>query len=236
MQFQRQTLTDLIDSLSEAVGNNTVYWTDEEKRDAINEAICVWHVMTGGWVTKIPIETDEQFVSLPSDFVSVQRVLSFPLRSSPTSDSGVPLTMTSLPELDYGSPGWESETGVPEMWLPIGINEIALYPAPLAARLYVIEGLKDAPRLFSPGDFIDAGEEDINLLTHYAHHYLTLKEAGAEFKTTEEGLIDFVEGAALKNAKLKMTAPYRLYMGLVREDGERPARGPRTQVGVRDNE
>lgn len=237
-QFQRRTLSQLIDELSELVGDNTVYWTATEKRDALNEAICVWQAMTGQWVERTALDANSTFLRIPNDMISVQRVRVGTRGSDSNTAVGTPLTMTSLPELDYGSPGWDSAaTGTPEMWAPVGINEIALYPTPpVSGVLIILEGLREAPRLFSDGDFIDMGEEEFQLLLHYAHHYLTFKEAGAEFNATQENLIGVVEGAALRNAKFKKRAPYRIWMGMLKDEGEAGSRAPATQVGVRSNE
>jgi hypothetical protein len=234
-QFTQRSLTDLIEAAGETVGTNTVYWTADEKRDAINEAICMWQVMTGRWVARVPMNTAETFNRLPNDMISAQRVKILPKGGNPQTVAGTVLVMTSLPELDLAAPGWESTVGTPTMWAPIGINEIALYPRPTEEILLLIEGIKEAPRLFSDGDFIDLGDEDLTELVRYVHHYLTFKEAGAEFNASQEDVVALFEAAGQQNARLKMTAPYRRYMGLQREEGERSARGAAV-IGVRTNE
>jgi hypothetical protein len=236
-QFTRQSLTDLIESMTESVGDNTVYWTATEKRDAINEAICMWQVMSGQWSSRVLITTADIFTRLPNNIVSIQRVGVLTRGADPETSPGTTLTMTSIPELDLAFPGWESEAlATPRMWAPVGLNEIALYPPPpVVGVLLVVEGMTDAPRLFSDGDFIDLGEENLTELLRYAHHYLTFKEAGAEFMATQEDLIGLVESAGQQNARFKMTAPYRRYMGLPHEEAQRAPRG-NPSLGVRTNE
>lgn len=233
-QFTRQSLADLIESMSESVGNNTIYWGPTEKRDAINEAICMWQVMTGQWVERDAVVATEAFIRLPSTMVSVQRVGLLARGANSETDPGITLTMTSIPELDLAFPGWEDTGGTPVSWAPVGINEIALYPVP-GNVLLVIEGIKDAPRLFSDGDFIDLGDENMTELLRYAHHYLTFKEAGAEFKASEADLVALIEAAGQQNSRLKMTAPYRRYMGLPHGEAERAARST-PSLGVRSND
>ncbi len=234
-QFTQRNLTQLIEEAGEIVGNNTVYWVAAEKRDAINEAICMWQVLTGRWVTRQQIVTDATFNRLPNNLISVQRVKLLPRGANPQTTVGTVLVMTSIPELDLAQPGWEADTGLPTMWAPIGINEVAIYPKPTQEILLLVEGLKEAPRLFSDGDFIDMADEDLSELIHYVHHYLTFKEAGAEFTASTSALEALFEAAGGQNSRLKMTAPYRRYMGLQREEGERKARG-NPSVGVRTNE
>lgn len=233
--FTQRTLTDLIESASEGVGNNTVYWGVTEKRDAINEAICMWQLLTGRWVARQLMTVDSTFTRLPSTMISIQRVKVLQRGANPQVTSGTPILMTSLPELDEGQPGWEDVVGTPIMWAPVGLNEIALYPRPSGEILLVVEGLTDAPRLFSDGDFIDLGDEDLTELLMYVQHYLSFKEAGAEFQATVGNLPMLFEAAGQQNARLKMTAPYRRWMGLHREEGERQARGS-ASVGVRNDE
>jgi hypothetical protein len=233
-QFTRASLTDLINSMTQLVGNNSTYWTNVEKRDAINEAICLWQVMTGQWVERDTLVVDSAFIRLPSTITSVQRVAVLGRGMNPETSPGTNLVMSSIPELDYAFPGWEDVSGTPQMWAPVGINEIALYPVPTDSLL-VIEGLIDAPRLFSDGDFIDLGEENLTELLHYTHHYLCFKEAGAEFNASVGDLQALIEAAGEQNSRFKMTAPYRRYMGLQHEEAERsPRQSP--SLGVRSND
>lgn len=219
------TLGELKARLSERVGNNVVFWGDTEKGDAINEAICVWQCLVGEWTDKFPIgiTSGATWYAVPRQIVSVQRML-YGL---------TPLTLGSLPEMDYGQVGWENDaSGTPQIWMPSGLTEVAIWP-PATTGTLTFEGITDAPRLISDGDLLQVGEEEVTPLLAYAHHYLSLKEGGAEFNSTLPNLVEFIEAASLRNSRLVPTALYRTLMGQHRDEGGRPPRGEDQKVGAR---
>ena len=217
--YQRYTLAQLEDIVTGRVGNNSVFWTEGEKRDALNEALCVWQAMTGEWTFgfSMPVVSGH-FYEVPKQLVGLQRVL-WASNGNPTS--GVPLTEISIPELDFGSPGWENVSGTPLYWAPLGVNRVAFSPAPLVGAI-VYEGIQETPSLINSTDYIQLGDEELTRITSYAQAYLALKEGTKEFQNAEDELQEFVKAAGLRNARLKATALYKYYMGLPQQERGRP--------------
>jgi hypothetical protein len=224
LAYTRVTLATLDQRLIERCGDNNVWWTEAERRDAINEAISCWQAMTGNWTASYPLTADGSFFyAVPKQLTSLSRV----------SYNGAPLTLISLPELDYGFAGWESAAAAaPMFWAPSGINEFAVYPAP-AGGIFTLDGFTEAPWLSAPGSFIDMGDEDLVAVLQYAHHFLTFKEAGQELEATKPEMQAFMQAAAGRNGRLRATTFYRRWAGLDRAADERPDRVDDTPSGAR---
>lgn len=214
MSYQRTNLTDAINDLTTHVGNNTVFWGSEEKADATREALCVWQVMVGEFTHSINIPADgSTFYNTPKQIMSIQRLLL----------DGVPLVLTSLPELDHGNPGWEATTGTAFAWGPNGVNEFFLYPKP-SSGIITVHGLRDTFRPFAGSDWIDLGEEELTSILGYGHHYLTFKEGGVELDSSISAMGELIAAAGTRNKRLAETALYKKFMGKYRDEGLRPPR------------
>jgi len=77
MPRTRYTLGELRTRLSERVGNQSTFWTLEEFRDSLNEAIAFWQTITGEWTTRVSItakSSSPNFYPVPKQIVSVTRV------------------------------------------------------------------------------------------------------------------------------------------------------------------
>ena len=224
MAYTRVTLSTLDARLQERCGDNNVWWVEDERRDAINEAISCWQAMTGNWTASYPLTADGSFFyPVPKQLTCLTRVLY----------NGVPLEPTSLPELDYGFSGWEgTAAATPQFWTPSGINEFAVYPAP-ASGIFTLEGFTEAPWLSARGDFIDIGDEDLTAVLQYGHHFLTFKEAGAELEATTPEMQAFMGAATGRNCRLRATTFYRRWAGLDRAADERPDKIEGTPPGAR---
>ena len=77
MPRTRYTLAELQTRLSERVGNQETFWSQEEFRDALNEAIAFWQASTGEWTTRVSIEAKSDspnFYPVPKQIASVTRV------------------------------------------------------------------------------------------------------------------------------------------------------------------
>jgi hypothetical protein len=217
--YQRYTLQQLEDIVTGRVGNNSVFWLSGEKRDAINEALCVWQAMTGEWTFGFSMSVvGGHFYDVPKQLVSLQRVL-YAADSIPAN--GVPLSETSTPDLDFGSPGWEGVDDTPVFWVPLGINKIIVSPAPTSGAL-VYEGIQETPTLFNPTDYVQLGDEELTRITAYAQAYCALKEGTKEFQNAEDEVGEFVKAAALRNNRLKATAMYKRHMGQPTQERQRP--------------
>lgn len=222
--YSRVTLTQLKARLTEKVGNNTTFWTDAEKKDAINEALSIWQITTGAFVKifSIPVVAGTTFYQVPKQIASTNRVLW----------NGTSLALISLWELDLGFVGWQTAVGTPQYWSPTGIDKFALYPQPTSGSIR-LEGYMEGFRLQADGDFLQLGDEELTRLLEYAHHYLTIKENISEMSATREGLKRFFTAATLKNARLAATAFYRRLMGQMRDEKEREPRSPFGSGGLR---
>jgi hypothetical protein len=233
MAYQRVTLATLEQRLKEKVGNVYTFWNEAEVRDALNEGICYWHALTGEWTaTRNLTATGEAIQDVPSQCASVYRV-SY-VSSINLIQAGTPLVVTSESELDNGFPSWETITGTPSMWAPLGVNKIAFYPVPLAGGYFVLEHFKEAPTLTSAGDFIDVGDEEIIRILGYAQWYLAFKEGVKEAAENVDPLLkQMVQAATTRNKRLLESSFYREYMGSVREEEQRPSRSTVTHLGAR---
>lgn len=222
-------VSDLVTQLTQRVGQNTVFWTEQEKIDAINEAIMVWQLMTGNVTATFSATspttsgTSSGISDVPTQIDSILEV----------SISDTPLTLISMEELDEGLPGWgdPSGAGTPIYWAPLGITEFALYPPPDSQLMVDLLGYQELSRL-GAADAIPLQQEEINPILDYAHHYLTIKEGSVELQNTVANLARFGDAAGLRNGRFKMSAPYRYFMGLDKDEDERPASGARS-LGVR---
>ncbi len=241
---------ELVDQLTELCGDNTIFFTLQEKKDAINEAFCIWQTLVGefkeaAWVIST-VQGGTGIAPLPIYFYPTPRQLLTTTRVS-YSTNGVtftPLALTSLPEMDYGRPGWEDYTpgslfppsspfSTPLYWGPNGVGEVFVWPPPAAGAFLRVEGFSENPRLLSEGDSFPLGDDEVVNFLIYAHHYLTFKEAGAELSSSQEEAKSFIEAAIQRNDVLTTTQFYRRSMGLVKEESERPEREGAQTWGVR---
>lgn len=214
--YARVTLSDLKNRLTEKVGNNSTYWTSEEKKDAINEALSVWQVMTGEFTKNFTISVvgGTIFYTTPHQIASINRVLY----------NGIPLTPITVWELDMAYASWQGTAGTPIYWAPVGSELFIVSPQPTTGA-FRIEGFTEQVRLLADGDFLQVGDEELTRLLDYAHHYLSVKEGVPEMSATMFGFKRFLKAASLRNARLLAAAFYKKIMGLVREEGERSPRG-----------
>lgn len=82
MAYQRVTLAQLEDRLAERVGGDETFWTEPERRAAINEALSVWQLLTGQFVATTVVtvtsgaenwvEVDTTGTQPPSTFLRVR--------------------------------------------------------------------------------------------------------------------------------------------------------------------
>jgi hypothetical protein len=224
--YQRVNLDTLVQRLSERSG--PTFWTDAEKRRAINEALRVWAVMTGQWqrTFKILSVSGQIFYDVPRQIVSLQRI---------RYNVGTVLYPTSIPELDYGIPNWQkANAGTPQLWAPVGLDKFALYPAAGAdGTNLTLEGLALTPALLKGGDFVDLGDEELNRILDYGQHYLSFKEGGSEWNATGALMSEFVQAAGLRNSRIVASALFSKYMGQHKSEEQRPPRTLDKIMGAR---
>ena len=223
--YSRISLDQLTTRMTERLGNNSTFWIAKEKKWAINEAIRFWAVLTGQWSKRfsIPIVAGQRFYDVPKQLVSIQRI----------KWNSTILIPSSTAEMDLGFNNWQqSANGTPIVWAPVGLDKIVINP-PAASGALFMEGLCLTPALQTGGDLIDIGDEEVNRILDYAHHYETFKEGGLEFDATQALLAGFVEAAVERNQRLAGCSLFKRYLGMAKQDEQRPVRSPEQNVGAR---
>lgn len=216
--YSKFALGTLIDHVSSRVGNNTVFWGPEEKRDGIMEGVLVWQALTGESLRTFAIPvTSGAFYDVPRQLDSVRKV----------SFASSTLTAISKWELDMAYPNWQTTTGTPLYWAPAGVNKIVLYPSPTTGSI-VFDGYAEVPLLNTSTDFIQLNDDSVSAILAYAHHYCSFKEGGQEFADSSGFLQEFLKAAADRNQKLVATEFYRHFMGQLRDERQVPSREPAT--------
>lgn len=230
MAYTVVTLADLKIGMTER-WDGAVFWTDEEARLAINEALRDWNLLVGRWTTTLVFSTVAGIVEYPLGAAI--------LYGTRVKVGAQPLIPTSIPELDLGRPSWRGETIVdggdvpaaPTLWAPQSLQQIVIWPATLGgtADLQVI-GVAATPVLIEDADTVDLGEELHDPLLDYALHVAAFKEGGARWAATLPYFTTFLQMAADENALLKASKAYRRYAGLDRRRDLVPTRQPPTQI------
>lgn len=154
---------------------STVFWTDAEALNAINEALRQYNLATQLWKDRkvLPTVVNQVYYDNPAGLL-------FPLRVTWRS---YPLIRVSVDDMDAGKPNWEGQTindggnvpTRPTTWIPCGISSFALWPADTGINNMTVDGIMTTPILAGDGDFLNLGQEDIDALLAYALCVLTFK-------------------------------------------------------------
>jgi hypothetical protein len=223
MPYQVSTLAQLKVTLAAQV-DGSIFWTDEEARLALNEMLRDWNLLTGRWRRRLTLSTAAPVAGVPTVEYDLGATMTYGMRVRIGTNPG--LIPTSIFELDLARPTWRAETitsgsDVPPRtihWAPVSLRRIAIWPATATAGVndLFVDGVANTPILVEDGDFVDLGEEIIDVLTDYALHLLAFKEGGARWAATQEAFVDFLQAAAEENGLLKASQAYRRYAGLDR--------------------
>lgn len=212
--------------------DGAIFWTDEEARLALNEALRDWNLLVGRWHRRLTLSTGAGTVdyALGATLIYGTRV----------RIDALPLHPTSILELDLGHPTWRSETTasggavptVPTLWAPISLRQIAIWPATVGAGVnnLLVDGVAATPVLGEDADTVDLGEELHDPLIAYALHVAAFKEGGARWAATLPAFTAFLQLAAEENSLLKTSKAYRRFAGLDRRRDLQPTRGVATQI------
>lgn len=214
MAYQTETLADLKALLVER-RDGSVFWVDEEARLALNEALREWNLWTGRWRRRVLLSSvlGQHQYTLPSTLTYSMAV----------RVSGVARDPTSIWDLDVARPQWRQETagaaGVPAttiLWAPQSLTQIVLWPAPSAAVVdaIAVDGVSNTPVLVEDADFVDLGDELLDLLVDFALHVLAFKEGGPRWKATLPAWQALLKAAAEENGRLKANQAFRRAAGL----------------------
>ncbi|HEU5454217.1 MAG TPA: hypothetical protein VFU85_00895 [Nocardioides sp.] len=232
MPYTTTTLADL-QTLMIQRWDQVVFWTPEEARLALNEALREWNLLTGRWRTRVGLSA---LAATPD--LQLPGVLTYAMRV--TTAAGSPLIPTSILELDLGRPSWRLDTTatgstvptVPTLWAPLSLTQISIwpcYPVDTPAAL-LVDGVMRTPVLVAPDDFVDLGEEVVDVITDMALHVAALKEAGDRWRQTRVYFEAFLVAAAEENSLLKQNQAYRRWAGLDRRRDLQPSTGAPNQL------
>jgi hypothetical protein len=204
MPYTTTTLAQLRGELQEKY-EHTPFWTDEEGRLALNEALRQWNLLTGTWKRKIVIPTgaNQVWYTLPSSLVYQLRV----------DFNSYPLVYAKLTDMDDGKPGWEGQTTAlvgmppqPQVWTPSGLLEIGLWPADAVGNnSLAIDGVAATPVLALDTDYVDLSQADQPAILGYALHVLAFKHQ-ARWLATVPLYRQFIHAAVQQNARLLVGA------------------------------
>jgi hypothetical protein len=205
------------------------YWTNEEARLALNEGIRWWNLLTAYWKVRVVVVTNplQTWYCLPTGMI-------YPLK---LDFGSIPMVQTDYLDIDLARPNWEAETtatgggvpNLPTLWIPGATNLFAIWPADAAGnRTIAMDGIKTAPVLQAPGDFIDLGEEAISALLGFALHVAAFKNGGERFRETLDYFKAFIALAAEENKRLLEVKAFRQLLGRMTRRDSNP--GPPTSV------
>jgi hypothetical protein len=226
--YTTTTLADL-QTLMIQRWDQVVFWTPEEARLALNEALRLWNLLTGRWRTSVTLNINQVVSGLtpgvpPFSDVMLPGVLSYAMRV--TTASGAPLHPTSITELDLARPQWSLETTAsggdvptqPTLWAPTSLTQINIWPTlpgpAMTPAALLCDGVLRTPILIAPTDTVNLGEEILDVVADFALHVAALKEAGDRWRATRPYFEAFLQAAADENGMLKRNQKYRRWAGL----------------------
>jgi hypothetical protein len=214
--------------------DTVVFWTAEEARLALNEALRDWNLLTGRWRRRVTLDAVACVPDLP-----LPGTLTFAMRV--TTFDGWPLIPSSLSDLDLGQPAWRHQTvetyGAPRrptVWAPLSLTAIAIWPSFRRTQpggLHV-DGVMATPVLVAPTDVIDLGEETVDVIADMALHVAAFKEAGDRWRATRPYFEAVLRAAAEENSLLKTHQAYRRFAGLDRRRDYQPTTGAPNQLAA----
>ena len=231
MAYTTTTLADL-QTLMMQRWDSVVFWTGEEARLALNEALRDWNLLTGRWRTRVTLDALACVPDLP-----LPGTLTYAMRV--TTADGWPLIPASYADLDLGQPAWRHQTvetlGAPRrptLWAPLSLTAIAIWPSyrrATAAALRV-DGVMATPVLVLPTDFVDLSEDRVDVIADMALHVAAFKEAGDRWRATRPYFEAFLQAAAEENSLLKTHQAYRRWAGFDHRRELQPTSGEPTRL------
>lgn len=231
MPHQISTLADLAAALAQRADQSLFYTTDEA-RLALNETLRDWNLLTGTWRRRLTLSSVAPVGNVPVVEYALGATMTYGMRVA--LSTGQPLIPTSILELDLARPTWRYETTasgsdvptLPTLWAPQSLQRIVIWPATATAiaSYLLIDGVANTPVLVEDGDFVDIGEEIVDVLTDVAIHILAFKEAGPRWRATQPAFQAFLLAAAEQNSRLKTLQAFRRLAGLDRRDLAKPKR------------
>jgi hypothetical protein len=206
------------------------WWTQADARDAFNEGLYTYNLLTGRWKRRETLPTvSNQYLYTTSASMTFRQRLTF---------NNLPVDPATREGLNNGRFRWRSETTTsggdvptrPIIWAPISLNTFYIWPADAAgSNTLTLDGVAATPTLVEDGDTIDLGEEALNVLLDYALHVLTFSRGDTLFSATQDLFKQFLLACAEENSQIKSTQIFRRFMGWDRRD-YKPLRGIPTRL------
>ena len=232
MPFTTTTLAELTGLMADRQ-DQSLFWTPEEARLGMNEALRDWNLLTGAWRRRITLST-----AAATPEVDLAATLTFAMRVR--LSTGQPLHPASIAELDLGNPQWRLQTTAsggsvptaPLFWAPVSLTQIAIWPstAGVGVNNLLVDGVAATPVLVELGDTVDIGDEELDILVDYAVHCVAFKEGGPRWKATKPFFQTFLQAAAERNSLLKTKQAFRRIAGLDRKRDLTPTTGATTKL------
>lgn len=137
------------------------------------------------------------------------------------------LWVDSVKNADEFSTDWQAlPQSTPMNAYVAGLNMVAFSPEPEDGVTYSATAtvLQNAPIPSLPGDFIQVGRDEYDVIVDYAQHLALLKNGGDEFLRTKDLYARFVRQAALSNSKLTEMGEFKqeIYGTSQREEVSNP--------------
>jgi hypothetical protein len=228
MPFQNTTLTALLGRLALRY-EQAPFWSSDAATFALNEGIRLWNLFTGMSRVSANVQTivDNAYLDLnifTSGLAFPQWIKITRVRLASTLHE---LNPTSLAGLDASFPGWEMQTtltakaaAAPRYWAPAGVARFAIYPKDTSIgaggngpRTLIVDAISSANVLVAGTDFLDLGDEELNVLTGYALHVLSFSKGALALSQTRPFYLAFLKAAADRNAIFAASSFYRKIVG-----------------------
>lgn len=211
--------------------DQVVFWTAEEARLALNEALREWNLLTGRWRTRVMLT-----VAASNPEIALPGVMTYAMRL--TTITGSPIIPSSLSELDLARPTWRLETTtsggdvplVPTVWAPLALTRLAIWPTYPSADSLLLDGVMRTPILVLPTDTVDLGLEVLDRVVDMALHIASFKEAAERWRATRPYFDAFLRAAEAENSLLRQNQAYRRWAGLDRRRDLEPSTGAPNQI------
>jgi hypothetical protein len=200
------------------------FWSATEANDAINEVLRQFNLYTGYWRGSATVVTaaNDRFLTVANTLTRATRV----------TRPGKVLTRKSIVEFYRQRTNWRTQTtatggDVPttvQEWAPIGLSGFAIWPAHAAGGLTLtVEAVKITPVLTADGQFVDVGQEELDILLDEMIWVLTFKRPSEQEK--QKGRHQkFLQGCVDRNDQLRQSSYFRHALGLDQEQRLLPTR------------
>ena len=150
--------------------------------------------------------------------------------------NGVQVFTNALNSLDAFLPNWQNDANGPPVDAALASwNMFVVHPAPDSNGPYsvALDVVQNAPVPVLPGDFIQVGREELDVIVDYCVHLADFKEGGGEFLNTTGYYDNMLRLAGVYNERLHAAVDFEDAMGsrAIRDESLVPRRVPVEQGG-----